>query len=77
MKVKKIAAISSAIIFGASTAFTGMPNIVSAQTVSEETIDQKQKNPLVLPLMKKLFRMLLFAAMSSKILIPRKAPKVF
>ena len=38
MKVKKIAAISSAIIFGASTAFAGMPNIVSAQTVSEETI---------------------------------------
>lgn len=38
MKVKKIAAISSAIIFGASTAFAGMPNIVSAQTVSEEII---------------------------------------
>ncbi len=38
MKVKKIAAISSAIIFGASTAFAGMPNIVSAQAVSEETI---------------------------------------
>ena len=48
MKVKKIAAISSAIIFGASTAFTGMPNIVSAQTVSEETIvPEAEKSILV------------------------------
>ena len=39
MKAKKIAAISSAIIFGTSTALAGMPTTTLAQeqTVTEET----------------------------------------
>ena len=46
MKAKKIAAISSAIIFGVSTALTGMPTTTLAQeqTVTEEaTATEGQK----------------------------------
>ena len=53
MKAKKIAAISSAIIFGTSTALAGMPQIVSAQeqtvniqpTVTEENSASEAEKP--------------------------------
>ncbi len=54
MKAKKIAAISSAIIFGTSTALAGMPQIVSAQeqtvnvqpTVTEENSASEAEKPV-------------------------------
>jgi len=88
MKAKKIAAISSAIIFGTSTALAGMPTTTLAQeqTVTEETTattDEKaevQEKPPLLKLKKsrklKSRLLLLKLRKNRKLKKPQQLPKL-